>query len=285
MKGTGFAFFGSTLKFRKNTKFKYILNIALIFSSSLSLLTVSFACLSQTRPLNVVSEVLQPFQYQNENGKAVGYSIEVLEAILSQTDYHAKYEFLPWPRAFKKASTQKNTIILTVARTAEREKLFHWIGLVLRENYSFFSLKSSQLTPQKSLEELKKHSVVVIKNSVLDRYLTQLNFPYVERSVDIPQTFLMLYKNRVDLIFKSHTSLRSQAESFGYDYEKLTEIYQVPNYHTDLYIAVSANSDPEVTQALIEGFKLIETKGINKQLRDKWQLDYVPPTSNITQSK
>lgn len=282
--GTGFLLFGSKLKIRKNTRFRYIFNMAVIFSSSLSLLTASFACLSKTRPLNVVSEVLQPFQYQNEKGKAIGYSIEVLEAILSQTDYHAKYEFLPWPRAFKKASTQKNTILLTVARTAEREKLFHWIGLVLRENYSFFSLKSSQLTPRKSIEELKKHSIVVIKNSVLDRYLTQLNFPYVERSVDIPQTFRMLYKNRVDLIFKSHTSLRSQAESFGYDYEMLTEIYQVPDYHTDLYIAVSADSDPDVTQSLIEGFKLIETMGINKQLRDKWQLEYILPTNNITQS-
>lgn len=264
------------MAFRLELKFTFsklsrLLSDVIFFASyCILLLLFAFTAKAEKQSLKVVTEILQPFQYLDSKGRAVGFGVDVLEAILEKIDLKPEYEFLPWQRAFKKASTTENMVILAMARTKEREHLFHWIGHLQRETFSFYALKTNAIGKQESLESIKKHSLIVTKDSVLDNYVTKLDFPNVERSNDVQQTYLMLYRKRVDLIFKSHTSIHTQTNNFGYDYDALMEVYKVPDFHTDLYVAIGINSDPQLVSKLVNGFSSIKTDGTYKKIRNKW---------------
>lgn len=242
---------------------------------------VSFSISAQNNTISVVTEVLQPYQYIDKNNTPEGYSIDVIEQLLSQSNLKSDIEFFPWIRAYDKAANGKNKIILTIARTAEREDQFHWIGSIHNEIFSFYALKSNQnIKAVSTVEDLKNYSIVVTKNSVLDRYLISHNIPTVERSIDVEQTYKMLYKNRVDLIFKSHTSIKTQTNNFGYDYKMLKEVFLVPDLSADLHIAISKNSAPALVKTLKTNFDDMIKSGELSALKKKWGVEVNSGTLN-----
>jgi len=224
--------------------------------------------------VTVVTEVLQPYQFLDTNNNPVGYGINVLEKLLFNAGLKSNIEFLPWVRAYDKAATGKNIIILAIARTAERELDFHWIGSIHKETFSFYTLRDNKhIDKITSMDDLKNYSIVVTKDSVLDKYLTDHNIPVVERSIDVEQTYKMLFKNRVDLIFKSHASIKTQTNNFGYDYNDLKEVFLVPNLSADLHIAISKNSDMEIVRLLQNEFNLLVENGELTQYKRDWGIE------------
>ena len=239
----------------------------------IGLISLSFSSWSVDKKISVVTEVLQPYQYLDSNDSPKGYGVDVLNSLLSRMDYQAEYEFLPWLRAYKKALKTTDTIILAIGRTEEREDKFHWIGELHKETFSFYALKSnSNVTEINDLEDIRKHSIIVTKDSVLDHYVTEKSLPNVERSIDVEQTYRMLYRNRVDLVFKSHTSIKTQTNNFGYSYEELAEVFRVPDLSINLYIAINQSSDPKLIKALKDEFELMKTNGQFQAIKKRWQI-------------
>lgn len=101
----------------------------------------SFAQDSKSADLQVVAFSNPLLQYQ-ENGENKGPTIEILNALLKETQLSASVSYMPWARAFSIAKNTPNTLILSMFRTLEREDSFHWIIKVSQAARVFISLKS-----------------------------------------------------------------------------------------------------------------------------------------------
>ena len=51
----------------------------------------------------VVTEILPPYQFYQENNVLSGFSVEVLEALFKITNDDADLKVLPWARAYRTA--------------------------------------------------------------------------------------------------------------------------------------------------------------------------------------
>ena len=78
----------------------------------------------------LMSEEYPPYNML-ENNKPIGVSIDLLEAIFKKIDSKLTkkdIQFLPWARSYNIIQTKKNTMLFSMARTKQREKLFKWVG-------------------------------------------------------------------------------------------------------------------------------------------------------------
>lgn len=222
--------------------------------------------------VKVVTEVLPPYQFLDENSQPAGYAVDVIRHLFDKIKLDVKLEFYPWPRAYRIASNAENVVIFSLARTQQREPLFHWVGKLYREEYALYQLANKPLIKASSLEQLMKYSVGVNRESPNDQFLTNQNFPYIECTSDIGQTVKMFYENRVDLLFGSDFALKSQVKKFGYDAKQLEKIYRVPELDADLYIGVSLESDPQLIRSLQKNYLILQQDGTLLSLQKKWQL-------------
>jgi hypothetical protein len=59
-----------------------------------------------------------------------------MREVFNHTSHDVEMEALPWARAYRVAKEQGNTIIFNIARTANREKQFKWIGKITEVLFS-----------------------------------------------------------------------------------------------------------------------------------------------------
>ena len=88
------------------------------------------------------------------------------DVLVESTKGIAKYDanFFPWPLAQEKALSSKNSLIIPLARTKEREKKFKWISKVYDDPVCVFTLKPN--SPINNEEDAKKLNKIGIINGV-----------------------------------------------------------------------------------------------------------------------
>lgn len=252
------------------------ITFSLATSSALFLLASSITLSkSYTSGFQIVGEIWEPYQYPNKHGVPKGYAIEVVEKLLKQANFPSqKVQFYPWERAYKKAQTEKNILILSISRIPEREDLFIWVGKINSQFFQFYALKTNtKINPVTSIEELIDYTVVVSKNSALDKYLTKINFPNVERSLDNNEAYQMLAKERVDLMFKAPSAREPEVKFDGYSNSDLKVIYTPSDSKNDFYLALGKGSSPEFAKKLQKAFEELIDTDVIETLQTNWNLN------------
>ena len=109
--------------------------------------TILFSCVTNGKnpdlpKLKVVTEIIAPFQLQNDNGELTGFSVEIIQALFDEIDLQPNIIVMPWARAYDVAKNEPNVLIFSIARTPHREPMFHWIGNITHETFSFWGERS-----------------------------------------------------------------------------------------------------------------------------------------------
>ena len=159
----------------------------------------------QAKSLRVVTEDMPPYQIV-EQGKLVGGSSYLLvKQTLQLANIDYEIEILPWARAYKTARFETNTLIFSLARTPEREMLFQWLLPVSqKQSFYYFSLKSATTSVPVTLEQIKKLSVVVVRDSAEHLDLMRMGFEEEKNmflAVDYLDTWRMLLKKRAQFTY------------------------------------------------------------------------------------
>ena len=92
------------------------------------LLLAGFSCVLNAQTLTILTEVSPPGQTKAADGKFGGFAVEVVREIqrrVGNTDY---IQEVPWARGHITLQNKPNTILFSVARAAERNPLFQWVG-------------------------------------------------------------------------------------------------------------------------------------------------------------
>lgn len=223
-------------------------------------LTYCLASVAQDDYL-VVTELAPPNQ-ELVNGEVVGEGTQFIRDIFTQAKLKPSIQMYPWARAYKVAKELKNTFIYSLARTAEREDLFYWIGPVGRFELGFISLSSRNDIEIKSTEEAKRYKIAMQRNDFSTQTLTKLGFEVVLTS-DIQKSYSLLLAKKVELIVDDPLYMQQMSDYLKLEPGHLKFVYKIDELTINAYLAANKKTDIQLIEALQAAF--LEVKK-NKEL-------------------
>lgn len=222
---------------------------------------------AQSQEYVVNSSTLPPFSFQDAEGVAQGISVDVLLKIMSMQGQVIKREdigFIAWPRAMERTKNESNHILLSPARTPERERLFKWVGpvhslklgLIARKDSSLNIKTAADLVGLKiaSIRDSAPIAILKEKFGVLDEDIIQVT--------DDKQQMAMLDLGRVDLVTHVDMAVPVFMTEMGLDAELFEMVHVLRDL--ELYIAFNPQADDLFIERLnksLEQIKAIRADG------------------------
>ncbi len=90
------------------------------------------AALADEPELVVYFEHNPPFQMVGEQGAGYGPLLDFTRSLLEEADIDGNFVAQPWARILSKSAERRNALILSIARTPEREADFNWLTEIYR---------------------------------------------------------------------------------------------------------------------------------------------------------
>ena len=141
--------------------------------------------------LEVLAEEFPPFNYV-EDGHLKGFTVDLVHEMLSRANLSPRdgqIRVLPWKRAYLRAQTKPDVLLLTTTRTEEREDLFQWVGPIYRREQWLYRRAGDEAVQVGALADLRGYSLVVVAQSanhqlLLDGGYGLNNLIYETSSID-----------------------------------------------------------------------------------------------------
>lgn len=225
--------------------------------------------------ITVVTEDWKPYNFQ-EGDKIVGFSTEIVEAVLQKANLSFTIELFPWARSYKMALEEKNVLIYTIARTEEREHLFKWVGPFAPRLMYLFKLKKRTDIVLNTLEDAKKHKIGVVREDATTQLLLQHGFEVNKQlelaaAEDINQR--KLFAERIDLIAGSELSVALQLKDMGLAFADLEKTIVLAK--GDYYMAFSQATDDDIVERVRKALNEVQQEGLIEKIKAKY-LSYSP---------
>ncbi|MDE1462879.1 substrate-binding periplasmic protein [Spartinivicinus poritis] len=220
--------------------------------------------------INIVVENYPPYAYK-DNGKITGLSTDITHYLLKDSGIKAEsWAFAPWKRAFLLASQKPGTLLYTVVRKPNREKLFHWIGPISDRNIYIYKLKRRKDIQASSLEEIKTkgYSIGTVIGTAATEQLKSANLKITE-TVNYEQNVRMLLLDRIDLIVFLEYSLAylaKKADSQYGNFEKLFLLDSSKKY----YIVIQKDTAPDIVKKLQQSFIRLKHSGKLAEIQKRY---------------
>ena len=219
--------------------------------------------------LTVLTENLPNLNYI-DNGKLVGYSVDVVKEIQRRTGSSDEIKVLPWARAYNMAIKDKNTVLFSVTLTDERKDLFKWICPLLTKRDILIALKDSDLTIT-SIEDAKRvNRIGTIRGDSKERLLLDLGFKNLEPVSSEQQNLNKLMLGRIDLWVNKQPGLKATCEQAGIDYRLIKEVLHLRE--RELCIAFSRTTPDSVVAKWKTAFDVMKEDGTIEHMKNNWDL-------------
>jgi polar amino acid transport system substrate-binding protein len=248
--------------------------------------TIGLACILAcalrlgAQGLAIYCEDDPPNQFLAADGKLTGLTVEIVEAIQRRVGTAEPIQLVPWARGYDAALNRPNTVLFSVARTAERNPRFHWVGPVLEMTFSFYARADSALRIS-SLEDAKRlKRIGVYNNDVRDTFLTQAGFRNLDRTNNNLQNVKKLMAGRIDVYASSPAQIDDEARAAGYKGSDVKEVFAF--MRVQLFIVMSRGTPDDVVKAWSGAFAAMQKDGSFATLFRKYYPKLIPPERSTT---
>jgi polar amino acid transport system substrate-binding protein len=228
----------------------------LIVVSALSILFLAKPLFAHDS-VTVVTELSPPHQ-TFENGQIAGTSTNIVRHVLEASKVDAEFKIYPWARAFNIAKSKPNTLIYNIARTPEREKLFHWIGQVASYQFGFVKLSSREDISIQSIEQAKQYTIAVQRDDVSSNWLFENGFSEHMHKIitaDIASSWDLLIKGKVDLIIDDPNLFETMQTKLGLKEKAVTLAYPITALNQSTWLAINIHSSEDLVARLMKAFQ------------------------------
>ena len=217
--------------------------------------------------LTVVTEDFPPYNYLVKKQPS-GLAVEVLQAVLAELQLQPEIQFLPWARAYRKALTQPNVLIFSIARIPEREAQFHWIGEVAPYRTALYKLARNPIRI-KSLEEAKQYDVGVSQEDVIYTFLKSEGFTRLDViGSDLLNIRKLKYK-RVPLIAYDEAAFNFAMKT-DRNPDTFERVLNIEPLSGSLFMALSLDSDPELIAGFTAALAKIKAEGRYEKIFERY---------------
>lgn len=223
-----------------------------LFYLFLVLFSFSNAIAKSSNKVTVLAEQLQPYQYLDQQ-QAKGVAVELINQLLARAELEPEVKFYPWARVMRLAQTARNSIILSITRTPEREHDYHWIGKIASHELQLLVNKDTWQQQKVDQQLINSLTIGVPRGSHQHQYLlnlAKLKQSHIATLNTKKQSLEMLLKGRIDAVPGNQKLLSYRMKKMGLASDKLLPILTLKESYSELYIAMGKNSDPKLVQAL-----------------------------------
>ncbi|MEM0514803.1 transporter substrate-binding domain-containing protein [Pseudoalteromonas sp. YIC-827] len=219
--------------------------------------------------VQVVTEISPPNQILI-NDNIGGSSTDIVRHVLSEAKVDADINIYPWARAFHLAKKQTNTLIYSMAKTPEREPLFHWLGKVAHFHLGFVSLSSSKHINIKQLDDARAYRIAAQRDDISALFFAKRGFTVLQ-TTDIKHSYRLLLSGKVDLIIDDPNYVDTMAQQFNLPATHLRFITTIDELSVYGYLAANKDLDATTVAKIKEAFATIEdTPWYQQKLRNPY---------------
>lgn len=243
-----------------------------------TLLLALLACLSllvmAATDIRIVTEELPPYN-MTQGGRLTGMSTEVVQAVLKEIGLQASIQSMPWARAYDIALNSENVLIYSITRTAQREKLFKWVGVIAPMHWYLYSTPGSNIQ-LKNLNDARKYQIATVKEDAGEQYLVTKGFT-VGKNLQSNNKYAYNYEKfklgRVDLWISIELNALYLIRQAGDDPARMVvRTLSLPDLGGDdgLNMAFSLKTPDAVVARFRKGLESIRTNGTYDAIAKKW---------------
>lgn len=230
--------------------------------------------------LTLLTENDPPSQFVGPDGELTGYTVELVRALQRTLGSRDEIKIVPWARGYQMVQSEPNVALFLMARTAERNNLFQWVGPVLALEYGLYGKADTKLRLA-SLEDAKRvHSIGVYRDDVRDQILSKAGLGNLDRINNNIANVQKLMSGRIDLYASSSLTYGVEATEAGFQPGDLKLV--LPFQQTQLYIAMSKGTPEGVVQSWNAALKKLRQDGSWQKLLKKYYPQSKLPGPAIT---
>ena len=221
--------------------------------------------------LQILTEEYPPYN-RIEEGQVTGFSTKIVEQVVLKAGIQGKPKLYPWPRAYEMVLAKENTLIYTIARNSEREKLFKWVGPLASRTIFLFKLKKRTDIEINSLEDAKKYVIGVVRNDGLSINLMKKGFKIDKNLYPVSkekQNIEKLFAGRIDLVANVELYMVYVVKSLGLDFNKLAKVYELPDKNA-YYMALNIKTSDTIVNKLQHALDEIKQNGTYQNIADQY---------------
>jgi polar amino acid transport system substrate-binding protein len=200
---------------------------------------------------NIMTEELPPYNFVR--GEMVhGICADILLEIMNKNGISVErsdIRLLPWPRAYRMVQDVPDSILFSAGRTAEREKLFKWVGPITDLTIGLTALKERNIRLA-SLQDAEKYTIGTIRDGAPEQLLLKggVGESSLDRIADPELNIKKLQAGRIDLFAFNVPSTRYLMIQMGIDPVEYESVYTLKQ--VDLYYAFHRDTDDRLINAL-----------------------------------
>jgi len=238
--------------------------------AALFIFTILFAneLQSKLNKLQIIAEKDYPPITFMKNNKPTGLAVEVTEKIMKDLNLHKKIKLLPWARAYNMLLKKPNIVLFSVSRTAQRDKLFQWVGPIYSMESSIYVRRNSNIKIH-SLEDAKKlKKIGTYRDSFNEQYLKKHGFKNLESTPNNILNIKKLMNGRIDAIVATNVTIKDMLKKAGYSLKDVKKVYTF--LRVGVYYAFSKDVPFEVVDAWRQSLEKLRNSCELQKIRNKW---------------
>lgn len=224
--------------------------------------------------IHIVTEELPPYN-MTEDGRLTGMSTEVVRAVLEEIGQQASIQSMPWARAYDIAQNAENVLIYSITRTAQREKLFKWVGEIAPMNWYLYARPESNIRLD-NLDAARQYQIATVKDDAGEQYLKAKGFT-IGKNLQSNNKYQYNYEKfklgRVDLWISIELNARYLIRQAGEDPATMVvPVLSLPDLGGDdgLHMAFSLQTEDAVVERFRQGLQAIRSNGTYDAIARKW---------------
>lgn len=195
--------------------------------------------------IQMMTEEYPPVTFM-KNGKVSGFVTEMVREICARQGIPDNILLTSWDEAYKVALSNPNVVLFSAERTAEREKLFQWVGPVGKNNANFYAKKGAGIRIN-SLDEARKLSAIATTaNWFTEQDLKKRGFTNLVSAPLPTDNVRMLMQGEVKLTVFTDITVAEIVKNAGYTMDDLEPVFTLSS--TYFYIAMSLGTPPEMVK-------------------------------------
>jgi len=191
------------------------------------------------KALTLLTEDWPPVSFANDKGQPDGMAVEVVKLLQERVKDNSPIQIQPWARAYNSLLNEKDVMLFTVGRNAERERLMTLLGPILVSSTDVFALRQHAAEIRKlSPAAMQKLPTAAYRGSIFESTAHSRGFN-VFPTTDPAHSARMLVAGRVKLWVEGNVVVGNVLREQGLPLATVERVATLDRL--SLYLAFSPN--------------------------------------------
>jgi ABC-type amino acid transport substrate-binding protein len=211
----------------------------------------------------------------SQDGHITGLSTEVVRELIKRTGKDGDTRLVPWPEGYQTLLEQPNVALFSTVMTAERKRLFQWVGPLAVLDTNLYALKGSRVEITNLDQARKSGKIGTVSKYYSEQVLEEEGFTNTKSYPDRATSLQNLFDGKVELVASSNTEMPAALKSLGASTDDVKNVFTIS---TDMaYVAFSKGTPPALVTRWQNALDAMKRDGTFARIYARWLPGEIPP--------